>query len=56
MSAATSPLLDRHRLRPLELVWWLLALGYFFVFPEYLAVATQVLVMALFALTTLKLR
>lgn len=51
MSAATSPLLDRHRLRPLELVWWLLALGYFFVFPEYLSVATQVLVMALFALS-----
>jgi branched-chain amino acid transport system permease protein len=51
MSAATSPLLDRRRLRPLELVWWLLALGYFFVFPEYLAVATSVLVMALFALS-----
>ena len=51
MSAATSPLLDRHRLRPLELAWWLLALGYFFVFPEYLAVATSVLVMALFALS-----
>jgi branched-chain amino acid transport system permease protein len=51
MSAITSPLLDRRRLRPLELVWWLLALGYFFVFPEYLAVATSVLVMALFALS-----
>src|SRR5260370_17399341 len=51
MRAATSPLLDRHRPRPLELVWWLLALGYFFVFPEYLAVATSVLVMALFALS-----
>jgi branched-chain amino acid transport system permease protein len=51
MSAITSPLLDRRRLRPRELVWWLLALGYFFVFPEYLAVATSVLVMALFALS-----
>ena len=51
MSAAPSPLLDRRRLRPLEFVWWLLALGYFFVFPEYLAVATSVLVMALFALS-----
>jgi branched-chain amino acid transport system permease protein len=51
MSAVPSPLLDRHRLRPLELVWWFLALGYFFVFPEYLAVATAVLVMALFALS-----
>ena len=51
MSAVPSPLLDRHRLRPLELVWWFLALGYFFVFPEYLAVATSVLVMAMFALS-----
>jgi len=51
MSDITSPLLDRRRLRPRELVWWLLALGYFFVFPEYLAVATSVLVMALFALS-----
>lgn len=51
MSAAPSLLLDRRRLRPLELVWWLLALGYFFVFPEYLAIATSVLVMALFALS-----
>ena len=51
MSATASPLLDRHRLRPRELVWWLPALGYFFVFPEYLAVATSVLVMAMFALS-----
>src|SRR5213079_2525063 len=31
--------------------WWLVALAFFFVFPEYLAVATAVLVMALFALS-----
>jgi branched-chain amino acid transport system permease protein len=51
MNAVASPLLTRQRLRPLEAVWWLLALAYFFVFPEYLAVATAVLVMALFALS-----
>jgi branched-chain amino acid transport system permease protein len=51
MSASSAPLLDRHRLRPVKLVWWLLPLGYFFLFPEYLAVATSVLVMVLFALS-----
>jgi branched-chain amino acid transport system permease protein len=51
MNAVASPLLTRQRLRPLEAVWWLLAVAYFFVFPEYLAVATAVLAMALFALS-----
>ena len=51
MNAVASPLLGRQRLRPLEAVWWLLAVAYFFVFPEYLAVATAVLVMVLFALS-----
>ncbi len=51
MSAAESPFLRRHHLRPVEATWWLLALAFFFVFPEYLAVATSVLVMALFALS-----
>ena len=51
MSVLESPFLRRHRLRPLEAVWWLLALVFFFVFPEYLAVATSVLIMALFALS-----
>ena len=51
VTGAVSPFLLRHRLRPLEPVWWLLAIAYFFVFPEYLAVATSVLVMALFALS-----
>jgi len=35
----------------LEPAWWLTALAFFFVFPDYLAVATSVLVMALFALS-----
>jgi branched-chain amino acid transport system permease protein len=51
VSDAVSSFLSRHRLRPLEPVWWLTALAFFFVFPEYLAVATSVLVMALFALS-----
>lgn len=51
MTGARSPFLDRHRLRPIEAAWWALALVFFFVFPEYLAVATSVLVMALFALS-----
>jgi branched-chain amino acid transport system permease protein len=50
-SAAGSPFLERHRLSPLEAAWWLIALAFFFVFPDYLAVATSVLVMALFALS-----
>jgi len=51
VKTAESPFLNRHRLRPLELAWWLIALAFFFVFPEYLAVATSVLIMALFALS-----
>jgi branched-chain amino acid transport system permease protein len=46
-----SAFLERHRLKPVEAIWWLLALAFFFAFPEYLAVATSVLVMALFALS-----
>jgi branched-chain amino acid transport system permease protein len=48
---ARSEVLQRPRLRLWELVWWAMALAFFFVFPEYLAVATSVLVMALFALS-----
>ena len=51
MTDAGSAVLQRHRLRLLEPAWWLMALAFFFVFPDYLAVATSVLVMALFALS-----
>ncbi len=51
VSGDESPFLQRHRLRRVETLWWLLALAFFFVFPEYLAVATSVLIMALFALS-----
>jgi branched-chain amino acid transport system permease protein len=51
VTSVASPFQERHRLRPLEAVWWLMALAFYFVFPEYLAVATSVLVMAVFALS-----
>src|SRR5262249_39634129 len=51
VSEPMSPFLRRHQMRPLEATWWLLAIAFFLVFPEYLAVATSVLIMALFALS-----
>jgi branched-chain amino acid transport system permease protein len=51
MSEPRSAFLERRRPGFPELLWWMLALGFFFVFPEYLAVATSVLVMALFAVS-----
>lgn len=47
---SASPL-ARHRNHPVELVWWGAALAVFFLFPDYLAFATSILVMALFALS-----
>jgi branched-chain amino acid transport system permease protein len=44
-------ILSRHRFRAGELVWWALALGAFFVFPEHLAIGTSVLVMVIFVLS-----
>ena len=41
----------RHRLRPIELLPWLLAVGVFFVFPDYLALGAQVLATILFGLS-----
>jgi branched-chain amino acid transport system permease protein len=46
-----SSILSRHRLHVLEPVWWLLALLVYFVFPKHLAIATSVLIMAMFALS-----
>jgi branched-chain amino acid transport system permease protein len=46
-----SELLDRHRVRVGEILYWLATLAVFFVFPEYLAFAAQVLVSALFVLS-----
>lgn len=40
-----------HRLRPLELLPWALALGAYFGFPGYLQLGGQILIMVLFALS-----
>jgi branched-chain amino acid transport system permease protein len=40
-----------HRLRPHEILPWLCAVGAFFVFPDYLALGGQILIMVLFALS-----
>jgi len=44
-------LIRRHRLRVIELFPWLLAIGAYFVFGEYLALGSQILIMILFALS-----
>jgi branched-chain amino acid transport system permease protein len=44
-------LLRRHRFRPAEALPWLIAIGAYFLLPDYLALGTQILVMALFALS-----
>jgi branched-chain amino acid transport system permease protein len=41
----------RHRLRPLELLPWAVAVGAYFVFPDYLALGAQVLATTLFGLS-----
>lgn len=41
----------RHRLRAVELLPWVLAVGAFFVFPDYLALGAQVLATILFGLS-----
>jgi len=51
MAPARTSILMRHRLHWLEPVFWVAALLVYFVYPEYLAVATTVLIMALFALS-----
>lgn len=44
-------LIRRHRLRPIELLPWLLAIGAYFAFGDYLALGSQILIMILFALS-----
>lgn len=41
----------RHRLRPAELLPWILIVGVYFVFPDYLALGAQVLATTLFGLS-----
>jgi branched-chain amino acid transport system permease protein len=41
----------RHRLRPLELLPWVAAIAAYFLFPSYLPLASQILLVILFALS-----
>jgi branched-chain amino acid transport system permease protein len=56
-AAASAPvrreasLVTRHRLRPAELLPWLLAIAAFFLLPDRLTFGSQVLIMVLFALS-----
>jgi len=50
-AAAAEFLLRRHRLRPAEALPWLIALGAYFAFPDYMALGTQILITILFALS-----
>ena len=49
--SAAQALLRRHRFRLLELLPWIAAIGVFYLFPGYRLLATQVLVLILFALS-----
>jgi branched-chain amino acid transport system permease protein len=40
-----------HRLRPIELLPWVVAIAVYFLFPEYLPLGSQILIMVLFALS-----
>jgi branched-chain amino acid transport system permease protein len=48
---AAPPARVAHRLRVHEILPWLCAVGAFFVFPDYLALGGQILIMVLFALS-----
>ena len=48
---AVEALLRSHRLRPWEALPWLAAAGAFFLFPDYLALGSQILINILFALS-----
>jgi branched-chain amino acid transport system permease protein len=50
-SSARSALLDRHGVRLGEVIYWAGAVSVFFLFPDYLAFATSVLVWALFVMS-----
>ena len=48
---AAEYLLRRHRFRPAEALPWLIAVAVFFVFPDRMTLGSQVLIMAMFALS-----
>jgi branched-chain amino acid transport system permease protein len=50
-SLAAAPLFTSHRLRPLEAAPWIIAIAVYFLLPGQLGLATQILIMVLFALS-----
>lgn len=53
-SAKLSPvdrLVKSHRLRPIEILPWVVAIGAYFAFPGYLPLGSQILIMILFAIS-----
>lgn len=51
MIAPIDSIVRRHRLRPLEALPWIIAIAAYFLFPTYLPLASQILIMVLFALS-----
>ena len=51
LQPAAVALAGRHRLRPWEVIPWVLALGFYFAFPKHLGFGTELLVTILFALS-----
>ena len=49
--AAAAKLLRAHRFRVIELLPWLIAIAVYFLFPGYRLLATQILVLILFAIS-----
>src|ERR1700704_5053323 len=48
---AAEYLLSRHRFQPAEALPWLIAIAVYFIFPDRMTFGSQVLVMAMFALS-----
>ena len=51
LAAARATVAARHRWRPWEALPWLLAIGAYVAFPDYLFLGTQILILILFALS-----
>ena len=51
VAAPVDTLIRRHRLRPIELLPWLVAIGAYYGFSDYLSLGSQILIMILFALS-----
>jgi branched-chain amino acid transport system permease protein len=49
--SAVETLVRRHRLRPIELLPWIIAVLAYYIFSDYLALGGQILIMILFALS-----